>query len=327
MKYRKLGKTQLEISEVSLGTWQLGGEWGKSFTEKQAEELLHAAVDEGVNLLDTADKYGDGYSEKIVGKVIRERPEKIYIATKCGRKLDPHVPEGYNKENLRRFVDESLQNTKLETLDLLQLHCPPPGIYKRNEVFETLDQLKQEGKIQHYGMSVETMEEAKMALEWPGVETLQVIFNMFRQRPIEELFPLVREKDIGILARVPLASGLLSGKMTGKENFDQKDHRNFNRKGDFFDVGETFAGVDMDKGLRAVDELKSYFNTGQLYKYALKWILMYDEVSCVIPGASNVDQARSNASVSEMDALTPQQMDKVKEIYDEYIRELVHEKW
>lgn len=327
MKYRVLGKTGYRVSEISLGTWQVGGKWGDRFDEKNAELVINEAIDQGVNFIDTADVYGDRMSEKMVAKVVKSRSEDIKIATKSGRRLNPHTAEGYNIQNIRKFVEDSLANMQMDSLDLVQLHCPPTSVYQKDELFAGLDKLKEAGKIKHYGVSVEKVEEALLALEYPGVATIQVIFNMFRYKPAEQLFERAKAANVGILARVPLASGLLTGKMTQSTTFKPGDHRNFNRNGEAFDKGETFSGVDFNKGLQAVDELKMLLGTEQLAPYALKWTLMFDAVSCVIPGASKPSQAVVNANASDLPNFTDEQMSKIKGIYDRYFRPTVHAQW
>jgi len=327
MKYRALGKTGFNISEVSLGTWQIGGKWGSPFDEETAHTTLSRAVDLGINFFDTADKYNDGMSEKAIGRVLKERNKRIYVATKCGRGLQPHVADGYNEKNIRAFVNDSLKNLGVETLDIIQLHCPPTEVFYRPEVFEVLDSLKKEGKIIHYGVSVEKVEEGLKAIEYPGLSTVQIIFNMFRQRPKELLFPRAKEKNIGIIVRVPLASGLLTGKFTPDTTFSKGDHRYFNRDGSAFDRGETFAGIDYKTGLKAVEELKKVFPNQNLAQMAIKWILMHDAVSAVIPGASHVSQLESNVVASDLPDLTNEQMKNVDKIYKQYIKPLVHLRW
>jgi aryl-alcohol dehydrogenase-like predicted oxidoreductase len=328
MNYRVLGKTGYSISQVSLGTWQIGGRWGDDFNEKSAVEILNRAIDLGVNFIDTADVYSNGLSEKVVGQVVKSRSERIYVATKCGRALNPHNAEGYNKENIRRFVERSLKNTGLEALDLIQLHCPPSEVYYKDEVFQVLNDLKKEGKVLNYGVSVEKVEEALNVLKYPEVATVQIIFNMFRQKPIEQFFEEAKKNDIGIIARVPLASGLLTGNMTKDTVFGANDHRTYNRKGEAFDKGETFSGVDYEKGVEAAKELKKLFpNTEKLSAYALRWVLMFDAVSTVIPGASRVEQAESNIAVSDLPSLSDEQIKGVKEIYEKYIKADVHHLW
>lgn len=327
MKYRKLGKTGYEISEVSLGTWQLGGKWGEKFNDKTAESILETAYDAGINFFDTADVYNDGLSEKAIGKFLKTKKDKVYVATKCGRYLNPHVASGYNNENIRGYIEDSLKRLEVEALDLVQLHCPPTDAYYQMQAFETLVALKKEGKIKEYGVSVEKIEEALKAIEFDGVATVQIIFNMFRQRPSELFFEQAKKKDIGVIVRVPLASGLLSGKFTKDTKFGKDDHRFFNRKGEAFDKGETFSGVDYELGLKAVDELKSIFGDANLAAVALKWILMFDEVSCIIPGASQASHIERNAVAGDVPDLTNEQMTKVKEVYDKYIKNPVHYLW
>ena len=327
MNYRVLGKTGLKISEISLGTWQVGGKWGSDFNQKSAEEIINTAIDQGVNFIDTADVYSEGLSEKVVGQIVRSRAEDIYIATKCGRQLQPHDNASYQVAVLRKFVEDSLSNLGVERIDLIQLHCPPTEVYYRPEIFELFDKLTEEGKIRNYGVSVEKVEEALKAIEYPGVSTVQIIFNMFRQRPSELFFREAKAKDIGIIARVPLASGLLTGKFGSTSIFSKEDHRNFNREGAAFDKGETFSGIDFDLGLKAVDELKQIFNDQNLVHKALQWILAFDEVSCVIPGASNVSQLLSNLETSSAGSLLESDFEKVNTIYKKYIKEGVHHLW
>jgi len=328
MHYRKLGKTDFSISEISLGTWQVGGKWGEPFSHNTADAILNAAIDSGINFIDTADVYGDGESEKAVGRLVRNRSERIYVATKCGRQLQPHTNEAYQTKALREFVENSLRNMQLETLDLVQLHCPPTDVYYRPEIFELFDRLKDEGKILNLGVSVERVEEGLKALNYPNVTTLQVIFNMFRQRPAELLFKEAQRQDVGLIVRVPLASGLLTGKFTPQTTFGPDDHRQFNREGEAFDKGETFSGVDYETGLATVEELKKVFpDQPSLAPTALRWVLMFDEVSCVIPGASRPEQLESNIQAANMPALTPEQMQAVRDIYDQRIRPMVHQLW
>ena len=329
MHYRTLGKTGFSISEISLGTWQVGGKWGEPFNPGNAERILNAAVDAGINFIDTADVYGDWESEKAVGRLVRQRAgERIYVATKCGRRLQPHTAAAYQPAALRGFVEDSLRNMGLETIDLIQLHCPPTDVYYRPEIFELFDLLKQEGKIQNLGVSVEKVEEGIKALEYPNVTTLQVIFNMFRQRPAELLFPEAQRRDVGLIVRVPLASGLLTGKFSPQTQFAPDDHRNFNREGAAFDKGETFAGVDYETGLAAVEELKEVFpNQPNLAPLALRWILTFPEVSCIIPGASKPEQLTANLKAEEMPSLTEQQLAAVRAVYERRIQPLVHQLW
>jgi aryl-alcohol dehydrogenase-like predicted oxidoreductase len=327
MKYRRLGKTNFEVSEVSLGTWQIGGSWG-SVSEKDAIGLLHAAIDQGINFFDTADVYGDGRSERLIAQAIAERSEKIYVATKAGRRLQPHTAEGYNKENLTAFVERSLTNLQRDVLDLVQLHCPPWDTYYRPEVFSALEDLQRSGKILHYGVSVEKVEEALKASEYPGLATVQIIFNLFRQRPKELFFPLARKRDIGILVRLPLASGLLSGKITKDTQFAADDHRQFNRHGEQFDRGETFSGVDFDVALEAVEKIRQTVPPGvSMADFALRWILQHEEVGCVIPGARKESQVIDNAHAADLPGLSREQMEALHQIYQEQIRPLVHQRW
>jgi aryl-alcohol dehydrogenase-like predicted oxidoreductase len=328
MKYRQLGKTNLKISEISLGTWQVGGKWGSGFNDKKAENIINTAIDKGVNFIDTADVYEGGLSEKAVGRVVRSRSEKIYVASKCGRQINPHVNEGYQPDVLQKFVEDSLKRTGLETLDLIQLHCPPTEVYYRPEIFERFEKLKDQGKIRNLGVSVEKVEEGLKAIEYPNVSTVQIIFNVFRQRPKELFFKVAAKKDIGIIVRVPLASGLLTGKFDSSTQFEAGDHRNFNRDGEAFDRGETFAGINFEQGLKAVDELKSLFpEQKNLAPLALQWILQFREVSCIIPGASSTDHVKSNLSVYDLPPLSTEKIEKMNEIYEKYIKPDVHQRW
>jgi len=327
MKYRKLGKTGFEVSEVSFGGWAIGGTWG-DVEDEQSMAALEEAVDQGINFFDTADVYGDGRSERLMAKLRHETDKEIHIATKAGRRLDPHTAAGYNKENLNKFVDRSLKNLDVDQIDLLQLHCPPTEVYAQEEVFEALEEMVEAGKIKNYGVSVEKVEEAMKALEYENVATVQIIFNMFRHKPADEFFAKAKEKGVGIICRVPLASGLLTGKFSKDSTFAENDHRNFNRNGEAFDKGETFSGVDFELGLKAVEELEEIKPEGlTMAQFALKWILMHDAVSCVIPGGKKPWQVRDNVAASEADDLSPEVMKRVDEIYDEYIRESVHHKW
>jgi aryl-alcohol dehydrogenase-like predicted oxidoreductase len=327
MNYRILGKTNLKISEISLGTWQVGGRWGDAFDHSNADKILNAAIDAGINFIDTADVYGDGESEKAVGRIVKARKEEIYVATKCGRQLNPHINQSYTVKALRNFVESSLKNMNLEKIDLIQLHCPPTEVLYRPEIFELFDRLKDEGKILNLGVSVEKIEEGLKAIEFDNVCSLQLIFNIFRQRPTELLFEQAKKKNIGLIARVPLASGLLTGKFTKETTFGKDDHRTFNRNGEAFDKGETFSGIDYNKGLDAVEELKKQFPDYDLPLLALKWILEFEEISCVIPGASSPQQILNNLKVEDAPALTQQQKDTIKHIYDTYIKADVHQLW
>jgi aryl-alcohol dehydrogenase-like predicted oxidoreductase len=328
LEYRDLGRTGMRVSEISLGTWAFGDGWG-TVGEDDALGALNRAVDLGVNFLDTADVYGDGRSEKLIATLLKARPnDEILVATKAGRRLDPHTPEGYDYDNLSAFVERSLNNLGVEALDLLQLHCPPTEVYRQGSTFEALDRLQEAGKVLNYGVSVEKVEEARMALDYPGVATVQIIFNIFRQKPAEEFFPLAEERNVGILARVPLASGLLSGKMRSDRVFTEDDHRNFNREGQAFDKGETFSGVDFETGLLAAEELKELVPEGNtLAQFALRWILMHPAVSCAIPGGKNSAQVEDNVAAADMAPFSDDVMQRAREIYDGHVREEVHHKW
>ncbi|MYV17506.1 aldo/keto reductase [Furfurilactobacillus milii] len=326
MQYRTLGKTGFKVSEVSLGTWQLGGKWGDPFSEKDALDTLEAAYDAGVNFFDTADIYQDGASEKAIGKFLKGKEDKVHVSTKIGRKLDPHVAEGYTKENIDKFVDECLTNMGVDSLDNVLLHCPPTDVYYNPEVWFELDNLKKAGKIQNYGVSVEKVEEAIKALSY-NISTVEIIFNMFRLRPADLFFKLAKEQNVGILARVPLASGLLSGKYTADTKFGKNDHRSYNRDGSAFDKGETFSGVDYMTGVKAADELKERLGSDNLAQTALRWILMFDAVSTVIPGASNPQQIDRNVSAADAPALTHDQMLIVNDVYNKYIKNPVEYLW
>jgi len=327
MEYRDLGRTGWKVSAISFGAWAIGGAWGP-VDDKNSIAALHRAVDLGVNLFDTADVYGDGRSERLMAQLKRECKEKIHIVTKAGRRLDPHVASGYNRQNLTAFVERSLRNLETDTLDLVQLHCPPTEVYYNPDVFGVLDDLVKQGKLRNYGVSVEKVEEALKAIEYPGVQTLQIIFNIFRQRPAELFVQEAKRRKVGILARVPLASGLLTGKMTHQTAFASDDHRQFNRHGESFDRGETFSGVDFETGLQAVEELRSLVLDGvTLAQFALRWILMNQAISCAIPGAKTPAQAQDNVRAADLPPLAEASMARVREIYDRRIRELVHHYW
>jgi aryl-alcohol dehydrogenase-like predicted oxidoreductase len=328
MNYRILGKTGFEISEISLGTWQVGGKWGTGFDDKNADRIINTAIDSGVNFIDTADVYENGLSEKAVGRVVRSRSEKIFVATKCGRQINPHVNEGYQPKVLQKYVEDSLKRSGLETLDLIQLHCPPTEVYYRPEIFELFERLKEQGKILNLGVSVEKVDEALKAVEYPNVTTVQIIFNIFRQKPAELFFQKAKEQNVGVIVRVPLASGLLTGLYNSNTTFNSNDHRSFNRNGEAFDKGETFSGINYELGLKAIEELKLLFpETKNLAPAALKWILQFPEVSCIIPGASREEHIRSNLSVYDFPELTPEQITQIKNIYDKYIKKEVHHLW
>lgn len=327
MNYRELGRTGWMVSEISFGAWAIGSAWG-SVDDRESIAALNRAIDLGVNFIDTADVYGDGHSERLIAQVLKERPEAVHVATKAGRRLDPHVADGYTAENLTRFVERSLQNLETDSLDLLQLHCPPTEVYYRPEVFGALDDLVQAGKVQHYGVSVEKVEEALKAIEYPNVETVQIIFNMFRHRPADLFFREAVARKIGVIARVPLASGLLTGKMTRETTFAPDDHRQYNRQGEEFDRGETFAGVDFETGLEAVEQLRKLVPEGAtMAQLALRWILMFDAVSCTIPGAKRPSQVKDNIGAADLPPLSEKDMAYVRQVYDAYIRPQVHHRW
>ncbi len=327
MKYNKLGRTGWEISEISFGSWAIGGAWG-STDDSESLAALHKALELGVNFFDTADVYGDGRSEKLLAKLGRESSENFFIATKAGRRLDPHTAEGYNRENLTSFVERSLINLETEAIDLLQLHCPPTEVFYMPEVFDILDDLVKDGKIQYYGVSVQKVEEALKALEYPNVQSVQIIFNMFRHRPSELFFEQAKKREVGILARVPLSSGMLTGKLNSDSKFAPDDHRNFNRNGESFDKGETFSGIEYNTGLKAVEELKTICPEGMsLTQFALKWILMFDAVTCAIPGAKRADQVEENINSTDMPSLSNDTMEEVRSIYEKHIRKSVHQYW
>ncbi|MFP4430875.1 MAG: aldo/keto reductase [Spirochaetaceae bacterium] len=327
MNYRNFGRTGWKVSEIGFGAWAIGGSWG-TVSEEDAVAALHAAIDDGVNFIDTADVYGDGRSERIIGRVVKERPEEIHVATKLGRRLSPHVAEGYTPEAMEGFIDRSLGNLNVDTLDLVQLHCPPTQVYYQPEVFDALERFVAKGKVRHYGVSVEKVEEAIKATEYPGVKSVQIVFNMFRRRPAELFFQLATEREVAILTRVPLASGLLTGKMTRDSRFPKDDHRSFNIDGSAFDRGETFAGVDFETGLEAVERLRELVPEGvSMAQFALRWVLSFPAVSAAIPGAKNPEQAHGNAEASGLPALSKDTMDRIGRIYDEHIRPQVHQRW
>jgi aryl-alcohol dehydrogenase-like predicted oxidoreductase len=329
----------MSVSAIGFGAWAIGGAWG-AVDDEQSMRALHAAVDAGVNFIDTADVYGDGRSERLVARLRRERPgETIHVATKAGRRLPAQTPAGYTRENLVAWIDRSLQNLEVEAIDLLQLHCPPTSVFSDPGVYGVLDDLVAAGKLRHYGVSVERVDEALAAIRYPGVETVQIIFNMFRLKPADEFLPEAKARKVGVLARVPLASGLLTGKLSPSSEFAEDDHRRFNRQGEAFDKGETFSGVPYDVGLEAVEELRAFVphawradapigaQAPSLAQLALRWILMFDAVSCAIPGARTPEQARANAAAADLRPLDGATMNAVRAIYDRQIRPHVHELW
>tara|TARA_B000000441_G_scaffold27996_1_gene17665 strand:- start:246 stop:1229 length:984 start_codon:yes stop_codon:yes gene_type:complete len=327
MKYRKFGSLDWNVSEIGLGCWQIGADWGE-VSEDKAKEVLKSSFENGVNFFDTADVYGMGRSEKFVGEFIKSVSERIYVATKAGRQINPHVAEGYyNKELMESYVDQSLSNLNVETIDLLQMHCPPTEVYSSDHTFDMLDHLVSKGKIQHYGFSVQTVDEALACIKRPNTKSIQVIFNIFRQKPAEKLFEIAKEKKVAIIVRVPLASGLLTGKFSKDSSFAPDDHRNYNINGDAFDVGETFSGVNFNKALDAVEDLKNILPTDiTLSQLSLRWILMHDAVSVVIPGAKNKDHVNLNTSSSNINEISSL-MEKISNIYTEYFFDDVHHRW
>jgi aryl-alcohol dehydrogenase-like predicted oxidoreductase len=327
MEYRELGRTGYKVSTVSFGAWAIGGTWG-NVDDRESLAALHRALDLGVNFIDTADVYGDGRSERLVARLRRERREPFHVATKAGRRLDPHVASGYNQQNLTAFVERSLKNLEMEALDLLQLHCPPTEVYYQPEVFGVLDDLVKAGKLRFYGVSVEKVEEALKAIEYPGVQTVQMIFNIFRQRPADLFFGQAQRRRVGILARVPLSSGMLSGKFSRTSAFAADDHRAFNRHGESFDRGETFSGVDYELGLQAVEALRPLVPQGQtMAQMALRWILNFPAVTCTIPGAKRPAQVEENARAADLPPLPEASLSQIRAIYDQLIRPQVHHYW
>jgi aryl-alcohol dehydrogenase-like predicted oxidoreductase len=327
LEYRSLGRTGWKVSEISFGAWAIGGSWGH-VSDEEAMAALHKAVDCGVNFFDTADVYGNGRSEQLIAKLRTRCKREIIVATKAGRRLAKQSVGGYTAANLTSWVNDSLRNLATDCIDLLQLHCPPTELYRRPEVFGTLDKLVEDGKIRYYGVSVEKIEEALQAIQFPNVQTVQIIFNCFRQRPAEEFFPQAKQKQVGILARVPLASGLLTGKLRRDSSFPADDHRNFNRQGQQFDVGETFSGVDYLTGIEAAEEIRANLPAGtSMSQFALRWILMFDAVACAIPGGKRPEQVADNCGASHIAPLSDGVMAAVRGIYDTRIRPTVHSYW
>ncbi len=328
MPTRRLGRTDMTLSAIGLGAWAIGGSWGP-VDDAQSMKTLHAAVDAGVNFIDTADVYGMGHSERLVARLLRERPrDRIWVATKAGRKLPAQTLAGYSMTNLVSWVDQSLTNLDVDAVDLLQLHCPHPAVFDSAEVFGFLDDLVSMGKVRYYGVSVETVDEARRAMVHPNVQSIQIIFNPFRIKPASTLFELAERNEVGILARVPLASGLLTGKLSASSTFAQDDHRQFNRQGEQFDKGETFSGVPYEVGLAAVEELRPLVPPGvTLAQFALRWILMWSAVTCAIPGARTPEQAHSNAVAALLPPLDTLHMAAIRDVYDEFIRAHVHDHW
>lgn len=327
MQYHPLGSTGWNVSRIGFGGWAIGGTWGPVDDRDSLKALLRAA-ERGVTFFDTADVYGDGHSERLMNALRREYGGKLIIATKVGRRLNPHTAEGYNRKNLTTFIERSLVNLGTDAIDLLQLHCPPGEVYSRPEVFGILEDMMKEGKILAYGVSVEKVEEALKAVEYPHVQSVQIVFNMFRPRPADDFFVEARKRGVGVIARLPLASGMLTGKLRSDSVFTPEDHRQYNRLGERFDRGETFSGVDYQTGLDAVEELKALCPGGMtMAQFAIRWILMFEEVSCAIPGAKTERQVDENTDAALLPALDPGLMRKVRAVYDRHLRAQVHHLW
>jgi aryl-alcohol dehydrogenase-like predicted oxidoreductase len=327
MEYREFGSTGWKVSTISFGAWAIGGTWG-DVKDEESLAALHRALDLGVNFFDTADVYGDGHSEQLLTKLRKERSEPFYVATKVGRRSDPHVANSYTRENLTAYVERSLQNLDVEALDLLQLHTPPTQVFYMPEVFDVLDDLVKLGKVRYYGVSVEKVEEALKAIEYPNVQSVQIIFNIFRQRALDLFFREAQRRKVGILARLPLSSGMLTGKMSRASTFEQDDHRQFNRLGEAFDRGETFSGLDYEIGLQAVEELRALIPAGMtMSQMALRWILMSPAVTCTIPGAKRPPQVEENVRTADLPPLSSKTMTRIDEIYERLVRPHVHHYW
>lgn len=327
MQYKQLGRTGYEVSTVSFGAWAIGGTWG-TLDDDEAMRCLHRALDLGINFFDTADVYGDGHSEKLLARLRRERSEPFRVATKIGRRSSPHTKESYNRANLTSYVERCLKNLEVDTLDLVQLHCPPTDVFYMPEVFEVLDDLAKAGKIRYYGASVERVEEGLKALEYPNLQSLQVIFNVFRQRPVELLFPRAAERQVGILARLPLSSGMLTGKMTRATRFHPEDHRAFNREGAAFDKGETFSGFDYERGLEVVEKLRALLPPGMtLPELALRYIASFPAVTCSIPGARRAEQVEQNVAAGSRGPLDPDLLAALARLYAADVKPFVHQRW
>lgn len=327
MQYRELGRTGWNVSTISFGAWAIGGTWG-AVKDDESLDALKRALDLGVNFFDTADVYGDGHSEQLLAKLRKERSEKFYVATKAGRRANPHVANSYTKENLTAYVERSLKTLEVEALDLLQLHCPPTQVFYMPEVFGFLDDLVNAGKLRYYGVSVEKVEEALKAIEYPNVQTVQIIFNIFRQRPMDLFFGEAQRRKVGILARVPLSSGMLTGKMTRASSFQEDDHRQFNRDGAGFDKGETFSGLDYEIGLQAVEELRALVPDGMtMTQMALRWILMSHAVTCAIPGAKRPSQVEENVQAADQPPLSEEALNQIRAVYERLVRPHVHHYW
>jgi aryl-alcohol dehydrogenase-like predicted oxidoreductase len=327
MKYREFGRTGWKVSAVSFGAWAIGGSWGE-VEDANSLAALHKALDMGVNFFDTADVYGDGRSEQLMAKLRKERSEQFYIATKAGRRLNPHKAEGYNRKNITSFIERSLKNLDTDSNDLVQLHCPPTQVYYMPEVFGILDELVAEGKLKYYGVSVEKVEEALKAMEFPNVQSVQIIFNIFRQRPKDLFLSEAAKRKTAVIARVPLSSGMLTGKITKQSRFEKSDHREFNRHGEEFDRGETFSGFDFDKSLEVVEKIRPLVPAGEsLPQFALQWILMHNEVTCTIPGAKNPKQVEENVKAADFPEISKETMKEIERIYSDDVKGYVHQYW
>ena len=327
MRYRSLGRTGFEVSTVSFGAWAIGSAWGP-VSDDESIAALHRALDVGINFFDTADVYGDGHSERLLARLRRERKEPFYVATKAGRRANPHVAGEYSRANLTAWIERSLKNLEIEALDLLQLHCPPIEVYYAPEVFGILDDLVKAGKLRYYGVSVERVEEALKAILYPNVQSVQIIFNLFRQRPSERFFPEALARKVGVLARLPLSSGMLTGKLRPDSTFAKDDHRSFNREGAAFDRGETFSGLDYATGLAAVESLRPLVPEGRtLAEFALAWILEHEAVTCTIPGARTPAQVEQNVKAAEFPALSTEVLEASRRIYEERVKPHVHQRW
>ncbi len=326
MRERVFGKTGRKVSEIGLGTWQLGTGWGNPFNHDEAMRILEAADKGGITFIDTADVYNGGQSESAIGDYISTHPDRFYITTKCGRRLNPHIDESYTPQAIRGFVEDSIGRLKTDHLDMVLLHCPPTSVFKRDDIFAELDRLKRDGKVSDYGVSIEKVEEGLQAMEY-DISAIEVVFNMFRLKPLDELFPKAKKNNIGIIARIPLASGILTGKYTKDTTFGVKDHRSYNREGKSFDKGETFSGVPYELGLECAEDVKDIFGTADIAPIAIKWVLMHQAVSVVIPGASKTAQLTENIRAAELPDLTADQMQKVRQLYDSKLRDIIHPQW
>ena len=326
MKFRKFSNIGWQVSEIGLGCWGLGGNWD-DVTDGEANKVLKKSLDQGINFFDTSDVYGDGRSEKFISKILKSTSEKIFVATKTGQRIKPYIPEGYNFKTIEKFINRSLKNLDVEQIDLLQLHCPPKELCSKRELYEMMDEFKKIGKIAHYGVSVFNLSEAMSAVKFPNVKSIQLVFNIFRQKPSEIFFKEAKKREVAIIARGSLASGLLTGIISKNTKFNSNDHRNYNFKGKSFDIGDTFSGVNFKKGLEAVEKLKRLLpDNFNLIDLALKWVLMHDEVSVVIPGATNTLQVEMNTKASKLENIS-EIMPEIQSIYENLIKPEVHSKW